>query len=585
MSQVIFDVIDPSTTSGNQLAQILNDFKDALVSGCIGTSRPSQLDAGGMWVDSSLQISNSTWDVKIYTGTVDITVFRINLTTGVPSISSSDNTFEITRISADSVGPLLKMIKKRVANNGQNLVGDILGEVQFLGATDSLSTPVSARIKVVATDDFVTAQTGGYMAFEVTSTDTNTISEFMRIIDGKLAIGLTAATEKLHIRGNIKSERVLDDANPVKKILKKARVSGNGQVLNADSVSESISTAVDQNGAEVELFKIETVATENITDVANGNKVSFKNKKIGTIVYQTLLELGEYLSLGKISTSSLVVNAGKTQAAANAAFAGVEVETSDQGSFRVAFDSTLASKFKIGVAGSEKEIINTDSAQNVSNKAIISPSRLSVKSDTEANLTTYAATATNGQWCFASDTKTMYQVIDNALVPAGSGGGGSSLVWEKTGTLSPTGSAVDGFNLEDFSYFDVQEVYATFVVPTSYRSGKQITLVGASFFCAGNSGNVLFRADCALLKPGTTILGTYPNIRTTTNTENTLTVANRLENVGTLDITSSIGEINGVAVAAGDKLRIRLYRNVTSETSSAQFDARMLLNAIEVKLS
>ena len=58
----------------------------------------------------------------------------------------------------------------------------------------------------------------------------------------------------------------------------------------------------------------------------------------------------------------------------------------------------------------------------LTNASIETPTRLDVKQDTEANLITYALTATNGQLCFATDTKEMYQVVDTVLKPVGGGG-------------------------------------------------------------------------------------------------------------------------------------------------------------------
>ena len=79
--------------------------------------------------------------------------------------------------------------------------------------------------------------------------------------------------------------------------------------------------------------------------------------------------------------------------------------------------------------------IDLNSSQTLSNKtldssnvlttpSIESPSRLDVKKDTLANLVTYASTASNGQMCFATDVKNMYQVVDSALAEVGSGGTG-----------------------------------------------------------------------------------------------------------------------------------------------------------------
>lgn len=586
MSQVVFNAIDPSTTSGNQLADILNNFKDALMSGLIGSSRPPELDAGGMWVDNSQELSNNLWEVKIYTGITDIVVFKLNLTTGTTSIGNSENTFEVVRTSADSVGPLLKLLKKRVANNGQTLVGDVLGELQFLGATNSLTTPVSARIRAIATDDFTTTEQGSTLVFEVINTDSNTLTEFMRVFNNRLGIGTANPQEKLHVSGNAKIERVLDDNNPAKLIFKKSRVTGAGQTQTSDAISEISSIAKDESGNEVETFSIVNTASENISTTAQGTITEFKNKKLGTTVFQTLISLGDYLSLGKISNSKLTVNAGKTKALATSSAAGISVETSDDGDFAVTFDDTLTSKFKVGKVGTQKEILDVDSAQISQNKSIRTPSRADVKQDTEANLTTYALTTTNGQWCFATDTKVMYQVIDTELVPSGSGGGGSSLIWEKTTSIAPSSLQVDGFQLEEFDYVDSQEMYATFIVPTSYRVGKPIKLVGASLFCGVNTGKILMKTDCTLIRSGSTVLGTYPNTRVSTNAEITVAgTVNQLSDVGDFDLTDATGQINGVAVAPKDKLRIRLYRNVGSESASAQATAKLMVNAMEVKLS
>lgn len=68
-------------------------------------------------------------------------------------------------------------------------------------------------------------------------------------------------------------------------------------------------------------------------------------------------------------------------------------------------------------------INDTTPHSTISGSSIQDPTRLDVKKDTLSNLTTYAATATNGQIVFATDVKEMYQIVDNALVAVGSGGG------------------------------------------------------------------------------------------------------------------------------------------------------------------
>lgn len=77
--------------------------------------------------------------------------------------------------------------------------------------------------------------------------------------------------------------------------------------------------------------------------------------------------------------------------------------------------------------GATASVVGTDTTQTLTNKtiqgaSIETPIRSDVKQDTKANLETYALTATNGQIVFATDSKEMFQIVDNVLVPVGAGG-------------------------------------------------------------------------------------------------------------------------------------------------------------------
>ena len=291
MSQTVFNLIDPQVTSGNALAQILNDFKDAVISGFIGPSRPSEIDPGGYWIDNSQELALNVWDYKVFTGTSDITVFRINLATGKPSIAGSDNTFEVTRISADSVGPLMKLIKKRIANNGQTLFGDVLGELQFLGAANDLTTIPTAKIKAIAVDNYTSLEQGSALIFETTAVDSNAIAEFMRIIDGKLGIGTTVPEEKVHVVGSVKLEDIGDSTGSSDLIFRKKRISGNGQVLSGDFLANQEFRSTDENGTEISTAKIEVTATETHTGLNQGTRISISTKNNGSDLFTEKIKI------------------------------------------------------------------------------------------------------------------------------------------------------------------------------------------------------------------------------------------------------------------------------------------------------
>ena len=75
----------------------------------------------------------------------------------------------------------------------------------------------------------------------------------------------------------------------------------------------------------------------------------------------------------------------------------------------------------------DSSVVGTTDAQELTNKtltgaSIEEPIRSDVKQDTLAALTTYAASATNGQIVFATDEKKMFQVVDGELVSIGGAG-------------------------------------------------------------------------------------------------------------------------------------------------------------------
>ena len=296
MSQTIFSTINPATTNGTQLATLLTDFKEAMVSGMSGTARPTELDAGGMWIDTNLEGSpDFKWTCKIWTGTVDVTVFTVNLASNTVGFSGADSTFEIAKISADTAGPVLKLLKERIANSGQTLDGDSLGEIHFVGAGSDNSNPIVCKIRSVASDNATATVSGGYLVFETTTDATTSLVEAMRLIDGKLGVGVSAPEAEVHTRGNngIKAERVSADALAAKMVIKKKRVAALGQVLNADMIGEMHFNSTDDAGAEATVVKMEVSATETHTATTLGAKLLLKVMAVGDSVLTTVASFGD----------------------------------------------------------------------------------------------------------------------------------------------------------------------------------------------------------------------------------------------------------------------------------------------------
>ncbi len=185
MSQTVWTSINPDTTSGLMLAGILDDFKDAIVTGLAGTSRPANLQAGGMWIDTTNQVAPSYyWAFNLFDGTNDTEIFRISVLNGFGGALTANGTFTIQEIAADAVGPVLELVKQRLAANGQVLDGDTVGEIRFTGRTDTSTNPAVAYFKHVATDDQITADSGGTFSMYSTPDGTAAIAEHLRFISG-----------------------------------------------------------------------------------------------------------------------------------------------------------------------------------------------------------------------------------------------------------------------------------------------------------------------------------------------------------------------------------------------------------------
>jgi len=281
MSQNIFSTINPATTSGTALATLLNNFKEAMVSGMSGTARPSELDAYGMWVDTVDEGSDLIY-LKMYDGTTDILMMTLNLATGAFSFPGSEDQFEISKTSDDTVGAILKFVKARATAPGQTLDGDIVGSLDFYGTTDASAETKVAEMYVEVSDNVTASAKGSRFIWRAVVDATATVTEFMRLVDKKLGVGVTTVLESIHAIGNIRGENTEDSTSPAKLVLRKKRVTGVGQVLSGDSIASISLKSVDVAGTEFEGADLLCEATENQTASARGNKITIATTDVGS---------------------------------------------------------------------------------------------------------------------------------------------------------------------------------------------------------------------------------------------------------------------------------------------------------------
>lgn len=160
------------------------------------------------------------------------------------------------------------------------------------------------------------------------------------------------------------------------------------------------------------------------------------------------------------------------------------------------------------------------------------------------------------------------------------GGGGGSLRWYEQG---PAPELVEEYGVQSRGFIagDSQSLYTAVKVPNSYQAGNPVTL-RMPFYSGGNAGTALLRTQTTLIRSGTDAMSSTTNQRTSTNSAPTLAAGTVNEPQATnFDLTSSTGEVNSVAIAAGDLLLVRLYR----DTDTATAELKALTDAAEVSFT
>lgn len=195
--------------------------------------------------------------------------------------------------------------------------------------------------------------------------------------------------------------------------------------------------------------------------------------------------------------------------------------------------------------------------------------------------TTTPAAGSYSIYIKASDGKAYIKnssAVETAL-GSGGGGGGGSINWIQSGGNAATYEIDATTNQEVFAFEDAltQEIYTIIKIPSTYTAATAIKM-RIGFYSPSTSNTVLFTAQSTLIKKNTTAFTSVTNQRTTTNTAVTMATTANKYNETELDLSSSIGEINAVACAAGDFIKVKLYRGTGTDTAIA----RMIPGATEV---
>jgi hypothetical protein len=142
----------------------------------------------------------------------------------------------------------------------------------------------------------------------------------------------------------------------------KKKFIGDKQVDGSKILLEDVKSVKvkDSTSTEIDLIKL------NLADqVVITNDVILE----GDLTVQGAITSIESATL-QVTDANVVVNKDGNLASADSAGAGITVEMSDATDAAVSFDSSLASKFKIGEVGAQHQIVSTAHAQALTNKTI-----------------------------------------------------------------------------------------------------------------------------------------------------------------------------------------------------------------------
>lgn len=185
-----------------------------------------------------------------------------------------------------------------------------------------------------------------------------------------------------------------------------------------------------------------------------------------------------------------------------------------------------------------------------------------------------------GRIIYLSDSKIFMGddgTVWNGLGGAGGGGGGAN--WYPMPGNEPIEDTENNEKIWKFTSGETQSLTLFVKVPETYIPGKQIKLY-MGHYSPSAANTILISTTSYLIRANTDAMDSTTNSHASTNTALTNTVANMYRKA-VIDLTDASGQINSVAVAAGDLIKVNLIRGTDTDTA----DIRMIPSITEVKFS
>jgi len=200
--------------------------------------------------------------------------------------------------------------------------------------------------------------------------------------------------------------------------------------------------------------------------------------------------------------------------------------------------------------------------------SVVGSDWLNILQEEIALLVEYAGLTVDQATAYASNDKTQLRQAVLVLASAG-GGGGAGAAWQENPGDAPTSAQENKGLVYLFESGSTAKMNLFLKVPEGYVSGRQITAKVGHYSPTATLTQLLTSVS-TLIRDGVDTIDSTTNQRTSTNTALTNTVAKQLR-LTTLDLTSTTGQINGVAVTPGDLILIQLSRGTDTDTADIRF--------------
>lgn len=163
-------------------------------------------------------------------------------------------------------------------------------------------------------------------------------------------------------------------------------------------------------------------------------------------------------------------------------------------------------------------------------------------------------------------------------VGSGSGGGGGGANWQPVAGLSPVESYEFDEKVWMFESGAGQALTLWSKVPNGFISGRQPIFKGA-FYSPSTANQFKFQIEATLIRKNNDAITSTTNVNIANSGDITNAVANRMRELS-IDLASTLGAINGVAISAGDIIKLKLVR--IAGTSEDTADVRFIPSSTEV---